>query len=125
MKKKILSLLLALAMILPMCTAFSLLVGAATDSDYSKPSSATSTETIYQNGIYYTIEKSTIYTGNGTYRMDIDIFSSLSKADAATQRQYAENGYLTVDQDGYYLIDTNNGQADTPGEFMFGVTAGY
>ncbi len=28
-------------------------------------------------------------------------------------------------EDGYYLIDTNNGQADTTGDFMFGVTAGY
>ena len=27
--------------------------------------------------------------------------------------------------DGYYLIDSNNGQADTTGEFMFGVTLGY
>ncbi len=27
--------------------------------------------------------------------------------------------------DGYYLVDTNNGQADTTGEFMFGVTQGY
>lgn len=27
--------------------------------------------------------------------------------------------------DGYYLISTNNGQADTTGEFMFGVTMGY
>lgn len=27
--------------------------------------------------------------------------------------------------DGYYLLDTNNGQADTTGEFMFGVTSGY
>ncbi len=27
--------------------------------------------------------------------------------------------------DGYYLIDTNNGQADTTGEFMFGITMGY
>jgi len=28
-------------------------------------------------------------------------------------------------EDGYYLMDTNNGQADTTGEFMFGVTCGY
>ncbi|MBQ7364416.1 MAG: TldD/PmbA family protein, partial [Clostridia bacterium] len=28
-------------------------------------------------------------------------------------------------EDGYYLIDTNNGQADTTGEFMFGVCLGY
>ncbi len=28
-------------------------------------------------------------------------------------------------EDGYYLIDSNNGQADTTGEFMFGVTMGY
>lgn len=27
--------------------------------------------------------------------------------------------------DGYYLIDTGNGQADTTGEFMFSVTMGY
>ena len=27
--------------------------------------------------------------------------------------------------DGYLLCDTNNGQADTTGEFMFGVTMGY
>ena len=27
--------------------------------------------------------------------------------------------------DGYYLVDSNNGQADTTGEFMFGVTMGY
>ena len=28
-------------------------------------------------------------------------------------------------QDGYYFTNTNNGQADTTGEFMFGVTGGY
>ena len=27
--------------------------------------------------------------------------------------------------DGYYLIDSGNGQADLTGEFMFGVTCGY
>ncbi|NLC32779.1 MAG: TldD/PmbA family protein, partial [Clostridiales bacterium] len=28
-------------------------------------------------------------------------------------------------EDGYYLIKTGNGQADTTGEFMFGITMGY
>lgn len=28
-------------------------------------------------------------------------------------------------EDGYYLIDTTNGQADTTGEFMFGISMGY
>ncbi len=28
-------------------------------------------------------------------------------------------------ENGYYLVNTNNGQADTTGEFMFGVTEGY
>lgn len=28
-------------------------------------------------------------------------------------------------EDGYYLINTGNGEADTTGEFMFGVTMGY
>jgi len=27
--------------------------------------------------------------------------------------------------DGYYLLDYNNGQADTTGEFMFGICSGY
>ena len=32
---------------------------------------------------------------------------------------------ISQTEDGYYLINTNNGQADTTGEFMFGVTIGY
>lgn len=28
-------------------------------------------------------------------------------------------------EDGYYLTETNNGQADTTGEFMFGISMGY
>ena len=28
-------------------------------------------------------------------------------------------------KDGYYFTKTSNGQADTTGEFMFGVTGGY
>ncbi|MBD5459613.1 MAG: TldD/PmbA family protein [Lachnospiraceae bacterium] len=35
-----------------------------------------------------------------------------------------EDMIASVD-DGYYLIDSNNGQADTTGEFMFGVCTGY
>lgn len=35
-----------------------------------------------------------------------------------------EDMIASVD-DGYYLIDSSNGQADTTGEFMFGVSMGY
>ena len=35
-----------------------------------------------------------------------------------------EDMIASVD-DGYYLVRTNNGQADTTGEFMFGVSMGY
>ncbi len=35
-----------------------------------------------------------------------------------------EDMIASVD-DGYYLLDSGNGQADTTGEFMFGVTLGY
>ncbi len=35
-----------------------------------------------------------------------------------------EDMIASVD-DGYYLVQTGNGQADTTGEFMFGVTMGY
>lgn len=40
-------------------------------------------------------------------------------------------GHSTIEEmiasveDGYYLTDTNNGQADTTGEFMFGISMGY
>ena len=39
-------------------------------------------------------------------------------------RDRLEDMIASVD-DGYYLLATNNGQADTTGEFMFGVTMGY
>lgn len=32
---------------------------------------------------------------------------------------------IAATEDGYYLINSGNGQADTTGEFMFGVTLGY
>ena len=35
-----------------------------------------------------------------------------------------EDMIASVD-DGYYLVNTQNGQADTTGEFMFGITMGY
>ena len=35
-----------------------------------------------------------------------------------------EDMIASIDE-GYYLIESNNGQADTTGEFMFGVTLGY
>ncbi len=35
-----------------------------------------------------------------------------------------EDMIASVD-DGYYLLNTNNGQADLTGEFMFGITGGY
>ena len=39
-------------------------------------------------------------------------------------RDKLEDMIASID-DGYYLIDSGNGQADTTGEFMFGVTMGY
>jgi len=32
---------------------------------------------------------------------------------------------ISAIDDGYYLVETGNGQADTTGEFMFGITVGY
>ena len=32
---------------------------------------------------------------------------------------------IAATEDGYYMVHTNNGQADTTGEFMFGVSTGY
>ena len=37
---------------------------------------------------------------------------------------HLEDMIASID-DGYYLIDSGNGQGDTTGEFMFGVTMGY
>ncbi len=39
-------------------------------------------------------------------------------------RDKLEDMIASID-DGYYFVETNNGQADLTGEFMFGVTVGY
>ena len=35
------------------------------------------------------------------------------------------NDMIASVEDGYYLLNTGNGQADLTGEFMFGITCGY
>ena len=102
--KRVTSALLCIAILLPIFSVFTL-VSFASGGDSAVNSTGTSTETIYQNGIYYTIEKTTVYTGNNTYRFDVTLSSTLSKAEGAVTRTAAKNGYFTVDKTGYYMIE--------------------
>ena len=64
-------------------------------------------------------------TGNGR-REDLSrkSYSRMTNTFFAPGKDKLEDMIASID-DGYYLIQSNNGQADTTGEFMFGVTMGY
>lgn len=111
MKKKhiftrVISFILCVAMVLPMFTMFpTISFAAGGKSDSAVNSTGSSEDTFYQNGVYYTIEKKTVYTGNNTYRFDVSLTSSLSKTENTVTRTAANNGYFVVDKSGYYLIE--------------------
>lgn len=102
---KVLSFMLCLAMLLPMATMLPFTAAAASGSEGSDYSSATSTETVVVDGVYYYIQRSVAYTGNSTYSLNIRIHTSLSETETPLFRTSAENGYFTVQTTGYYLLE--------------------
>ena len=65
----------------------------------------TSTENIVKDGITYTITRKLQYAGNRRYSMQVDISSDMSNFEHARVRTSAKNGYVTIPQTGYYLIE--------------------
>ena len=127
---KALAFVLCLAMILPVLTMLPLPTLAASGSTDSEYTSATSTETVYIDGIHYYIQKSVSYSGNSTYSLNVRIYTSLSESETPLFRTSAENGYFTVATSGYYLLELWGGTgADGKGTEEMpagnGGTAGY
>jgi len=118
---KALSFVLCLAMLLPMAMMLPFTAAAASGSGASDYSSATTTETVVIDGVYYHIQRNVVYTGNSTYSLNIRVQTSLSESEAPLFRTSAENGYFTVQTTGYYLLELwggngsgGKGTADTP-----------
>lgn len=65
----------------------------------------TATQIVFQDGIDYTIRRSTRYMGNRTYAVQVDVSSDLSSLEHARVRTAAQNGYITIQQTGYYLLE--------------------
>jgi hypothetical protein len=109
---KALSLFLCVVMVLPILTLLPLQSAAAAADSGSDISSSTSKETLYLDGVYYHIEKSTTYRGNNQYSLNINLQTSLSETDSPLSRIVAKNGYFTVPAGGagYYLLELWGGK---------------
>lgn len=113
--KKILSLVLCVAMILPVLTmpifAFDgteeLNTGAELLSDANKDGmdAVTSTQTVTVDGVDYIIERTTRCIGTRTYSVQIRLRSAVESTDAPAHISSAQNGYMTVTQAGWYLLE--------------------
>ena len=114
---KMLSLFLCVVMVLPILTLLPMQSAAATAGSNSDISSSTSKETLYLDGVYYHIEKNTIYRGNNQYSLNIQLQTSLSETDSPVSRIVAKNGYFTVPKggSGYYLLELWGGKGAAGG----------
>ena len=112
--RRILSVLLCVLMLVPL---FSTIVMAADSNDiFPLSSSNTGTEAVlstqidYKNGIEFSIHRTTQYSGNRTYTVKFDISSTLSSSDTTVDRLSAKNGYFTVKESGWYLLELWGGK---------------
>ena len=99
---RIISAVLCLAMLLPMVPVLSFSAAAAGE-DQSTPQ--THTESTYLDGVHYHIEKSISYIGNRSYQLNVKLHTSLTDTDIVLNRNYARNGYFTVEVSGWYLLE--------------------
>ena len=107
LSKRILCWILCLAMILPGITipTFAAASQQSASSDATGTEPYVSTESSSIGGVTYNINRTTRYVGNRTYEIQIELSSSMSVKDYALNREYAQNGYFTVQKDGWYLLE--------------------
>lgn len=110
---RIISAVLCLAMLLPMVPVLSFSVAAAGE-DQSTPQ--THTESTYLDGVHYYIDKSISYIGNRSYQLDVKLHTSLTDTDIVLNRNYARNGYFTVEITGWYLLELWGGAGADGGD---------
>lgn len=110
---RIISAVLCLAMLLPMVPVLSFSAAAAGE-DQSTPQ--THTESTYLDGVHYYIDKSISYIGNRSYQLDVKLHTSLTDTDIVLNRNYARNGYFTVEITGWYLLELWGGAGADGGD---------
>ena len=99
---RIISVVLCLAMLLPMVPVLSFSAAAAGED---QSTTQTHTESTYLDGVHYHIEKSISYIGNRSYQLNVKLHTSLTDTDIVLNRNYARNGYFTVEVSGWYLLE--------------------
>ncbi len=70
----------------------------------------TTTETTFHDGLYYDLNRTTRYVGNRTYSVQVEISANMSSYEHAVVRTSARNGYITVQETGYYLLELWGGK---------------
>ncbi len=123
---KLTAFVLYLVMLLPMLTSIPFTAFASGGSDAeSIYSEGTSSETIYLDGVYYSIDKKTSYIGYGAYQLNVQIKTSLSSTETPLHRSSAHNGYFTVEKSGYYLLELWGGSGSDGGDITYPLVDSY
>ena len=109
--KKVISVILCMALLIPLFSAFSLIeLSAASPVTESGIASTESVKVFNENGIDYELSRKTQYLGNNLYSTNIDVSSTLVDKSSAQVRTSAKNGYFTVKQDGWYMLELWGGK---------------
>ena len=110
---KIISVVLCIAMLLPLVPVISFSAAAA---EVDQSTTQTHTESTYLDGVHYYIEKNISYIGNRSYQLDVKLHTSLTDTDIVLNRNYARNGYFTVEVSGWYLLELWGGEGADGGK---------
>ncbi|MBE6643754.1 MAG: hypothetical protein E7612_00075 [Ruminococcaceae bacterium] len=116
---KSISMLLCIAMIVPMLYFLPMAVSADTSGAESTFSEESTTQTTYLDGVYYQISKHVVYSGNNSYQFNVDITTSLSDVNTPVRRTSSKNGFFTVEIDGYYLLELWGGEGSDGGDSVY------
>lgn len=110
--KRILSAVLCVALLLPCFLCGSFKANAAAEGTQA----VTSTEIFTEGGVDYTIDRTTQYIGNRTYRVQMDISADLSSLEHTRVRTATHNGYVTIQETGYYMLEAWGGRGGDGGD---------
>ncbi len=100
--KRILSIILCLAMLFSPLPSLSMTVTAASAAGTE---AFVTTDVEFHDGIDYKVVRTTRYIGNRTYSVQLDISANISTFEHARIRTSARNGYVTIQETGYYLLE--------------------
>lgn len=122
--KRLICILLCFAMLIPLIV-FPVDAANNDPSDESDSlisdgkNSVSTTDTFTKEGVGYIIKRTTQYIGARTYCVQFDISSSVTTEQSAEVRSSAHNGFFTVTQSGWYLLELWGGKGADGSESMF------